>query len=88
MPPLLRLSGKQIILLGFVMVLFGFIMPWLMVLGIVQSTILLGLFTYAISTAGLLLGVIGAAMLGLDKKAKSEDEEDQGVKYFSYDDKN
>ncbi len=89
MPPLLRLSGQQIILIGLVMVLFGFVMPWLMVLGIVESTILLGLFTYAVSTAGLLLGVIGAAMWSLDKKVKDEDKDKKrdSIKYFNYDDK-
>ena len=87
MPPLLRLSGQQIILIGLGMVLFGFVMPWLMILGYVKSTILLGLFTYAVSTAGLMLGIIGVAMWSLDKKVKDKDDEDDGVKYYSYDDK-
>lgn len=89
MPPLLRLSGQQIILIGLGLVLFGFVMPWLMVLGYVKSTILLGLFTYAVSTAGLMLGIIGAAMWSLDKKVKDDDEkQDDGIQYYNYDDKN
>ncbi|HLE73987.1 MAG TPA: hypothetical protein VI688_07065, partial [Anaerolineales bacterium] len=61
MPPLLRLSGKQIIALGFVMVLFGFVVPWLMLPGvhILPSSFFLFFLTYAISVTGLILGVVG-----------------------------
>jgi membrane protein implicated in regulation of membrane protease activity len=88
MPPLLRLSGQQIMLIGFLMVLLGFIMPWLMILGYVKSTILLGLITYAVSTAGLMFGIIGVAMWSLDKKVKDDidEKQDTGIQYYNYDD--
>lgn len=77
MPPLLRLSGKQIIFLGFLMVLTGAILPWLMLegVGILPRTFFLGFLTYALSLTGLILGVVGAAMLGLQRTKKDRDKD-------------
>ncbi|MEX2143665.1 MAG: hypothetical protein WD740_03650 [Anaerolineales bacterium] len=74
MPPLLRLSGKQILLIGFIMVLFGFVMPWLMVLGYIQTTFFIAFLTYGVSLTGMILGVVGAAMLGVQRRKKDKDE--------------
>jgi putative Mn2+ efflux pump MntP len=74
MPPLLRLSGKQILVIGFCMVLFGFIMPWLMILGRIETTFFLAFLTYGVSLTGMILGVVGAAMLGLQRRKKDKDE--------------
>jgi putative Mn2+ efflux pump MntP len=49
-------------LLGFVLVLFGFLAPFLMTIGLVGSSFWLNFFSYAASIAGLLLGLIGAAL--------------------------
>lgn len=51
----------QIILLGFLLVLAGVVLPLLMVLQLLQSTFLLDFFSYGASVAGLFLGIIGAA---------------------------
>jgi len=72
MPPLLRLSGKQILIIGFIMVLFGFLMPWLMILGYVETTFFLSFLTYGVSLTGMILGVVGAAMLGLQRRKKDK----------------
>lgn len=74
MPPLLRLSGKQIILLGFFLVLAGFILPWLMLPGIdiLPRTFFLGFLAYGVSITGLILGIVGAARLGLDRRKKDK----------------
>jgi len=48
-------------LIGFVLVLFGFVAPLLMVLKVIQSTFLLNFLAYGASIGGLLLGTIGAA---------------------------
>ncbi len=50
------------IVLGFVLVVLGFVLPLLMVLGVLKSTFLLNFIAYGASTAGLLLGMIGAAL--------------------------
>ncbi|MCL4257928.1 MAG: hypothetical protein KJZ53_05280 [Anaerolineales bacterium] len=67
---MLRLSAKQYLIYGFLMVLFGFIMPWLFILRIVQINFFLAFLSYAVSWAGLLFGIIGIAMIGLERRHK------------------
>lgn len=52
----------QVFVLGFVLVLLGFVLPFLMVLRVIPSTIFLSFLSYAASVAGLFLGLIGAAL--------------------------
>jgi hypothetical protein len=52
---------KRLIVVGFFLVLFGFVAPFLMVLDIVKSTFWLNFLSYGASISGLLLGVIGSA---------------------------
>lgn len=58
---MLTAQPKKIIIIGFVLVLFGFIGPFLMVLDIVKSTFILNFLSYGASISGLLLGVIGSS---------------------------
>ena len=50
-----------IIVLGFVLVLLGAVIPWLMVLQVIKSTFFLNFLAAGASVVGLILGVIGAA---------------------------
>jgi hypothetical protein len=50
-----------IILIGFVLVLLGMVIPWLMVLHVLESTFFLNFFSFGASIAGLFLGIYGAA---------------------------
>jgi hypothetical protein len=52
---------RNIILLGFVLALLGFVLPFLMVLRMVEASFLLSFLSYGASITGLLLGLIGAA---------------------------
>ena len=54
-------NPKRMIVIGFFLVLFGFIAPFLMVLDIVKTTFWLNFMSYGASISGLLLGVIGSA---------------------------
>lgn len=49
------------IVVGFVLVLLGFVLPWLMVLKILQSTLLLNFVSFSATVSGLFLGLAGAA---------------------------
>jgi hypothetical protein len=49
------------ILAGFFLVVIGFVLPFLMVLQVIQSTFFLNFLAYAASFSGLLLGIIGSA---------------------------
>ncbi len=54
---------KQIIAVGFVLVLVGFVAPFLMVMGVIRSTFALSFIVYGISIVGLFMGVYGGALL-------------------------
>ena len=52
---------RNIILIGFVLVLPGFVVPLLMMLMVIPSTWFLNILSFAASVCGLFLGLIGAA---------------------------
>ncbi len=52
----------SLIVVGFLMVLVGAVLPFLMVIRLVESTFLLNFLAYIVSVAGLFLGIIGIAM--------------------------
>ena len=59
------MSGIQpwkLIVIGFVLVLLGFVLPFLMVVRVLESTLFLNFLSYGASVGGLFLGLIGAAM--------------------------
>jgi len=70
----MRLSRPvEMILIGLVLVLAGAVLPFLMVLQVLQSTFLLNFFAYGASIVGLFLGLLGSATLvqrGRDKRDK------------------
>lgn len=64
------LRSYRILVIGFFMVLAGVILPFLMVLKILESTFFLNFFSYAISTLGLFLGIIGTALYVRENRRK------------------
>lgn len=56
-----RIRGEGLVAIGFVMVLLGSVIPWLIVLKIIPSTLFLNFFSYTVSVAGLFLGITGLA---------------------------
>jgi hypothetical protein len=59
---MIRIHPKKIIAIGFVLVLFGFLAPFLMVIKVIETSYALSFLSHAASVSGLLLGIIGAAM--------------------------
>lgn len=57
------IRGEYLILIGFVLVLLGAILPFLMVMKILTSTFFLNFFSYTASVAGLFMGVAGVSFL-------------------------
>ena len=57
----MRLTSTQFLVFGFVLVTFGMVMPFLMVMRIIESTLFLSFASYAASITGLLFGIIGVA---------------------------
>jgi hypothetical protein len=52
----------QLIVIGFVLVMLGWIFPFLMLMHILPSTFFLNFFSYTLSLVGLILGISGSAM--------------------------
>ena len=51
-------------IIGSVLLVIGFILPFLMVLRIVEPTLLLGFISYLSSFLGMVFGIIGIVMFG------------------------
>jgi hypothetical protein len=49
---------------GFFLLLLGIVLPFLMVIHILESTFFLNFFSYGMSIVGLILGIIGASRFG------------------------
>lgn len=64
---------SRLIVIGFLMVVTGAVLPFLMVIGILESTFLLNFVAFATSTIGVFLGVIGAAIYVGENRHKDED---------------
>jgi hypothetical protein len=58
---MMRIHPKRTILLGFFLVLAGAVLPFLMVIQVLESTFFLNFFSFGATMAGLLLGMVGAA---------------------------
>ncbi len=65
---------ERLLVVAFLLLLFGCVAPFLMVLDVVESTMFLNLLSFAASTLGLLLGFIGTALLRVKTKARAKRE--------------
>lgn len=67
---------RILMLVAFLLMLFGVVMPFLMVIKLVESTFFLNFLSYGASTLGLLLGIVSVAASQLKQK-KRDDQEDR-----------
>ena len=54
----------KLLLVAFVLLVIGVLLPLLMVLRLLPSTFFLNFFAYAASFSGMILGLVGAALYG------------------------
>ena len=66
----MKVQGIQHILLGFVMVVFGAVAPFLMVLRVINISIWISILAYSASVLGLFIGVFGAFEINQDELDK------------------
>jgi hypothetical protein len=64
----MSLSPVKIILIGFFLMVLGVVLPFLMVVRVLESTFFLNFFSYTVSLVGLILGISGSAMYVRMKK--------------------
>lgn len=58
----MQASPARLILLGFVLLMIGVCVPFLMLLQLLESTLFLSFLSYLSSVAGLVIGIVGAAL--------------------------
>lgn len=57
-----RIHPRNLIIIGLVLMLFGVVIPLLMVVRTIRPNYVLSFLSYAASVSGLLLGLIGTAV--------------------------
>lgn len=55
------ITPARLIFIGFLLVLLGVVLPFLMVMEVFESTFFLNFFSFIISLMGVIIGVIGSA---------------------------
>ncbi|MBE0686631.1 MAG: hypothetical protein IH585_11600 [Anaerolineaceae bacterium] len=55
------ITPGRLIFIGFLLVLLGVVLPFLMVMKVIESTYFLNFFSFIISLIGVVIGVIGSA---------------------------
>ncbi len=55
------ITPKRLLLLAFLFLLLGVVIPFLMVMEVIKSTYFLNFFSFFISLAGMIVGIIGAS---------------------------
>ena len=71
-----RFSPVQLILVGLVLLLIGFLLPFVMVLRLVEPTLPLGFVSYLASFMGLVIGLYGVVTIGVARRKKHDEEQD------------
>jgi len=61
-------SPRLLLSLGLILMLLGVILPFLMVIHVLESTFFLNFFSWGASVAGLAFGTIGFAMYSRERK--------------------
>ncbi|MDO9088236.1 MAG: hypothetical protein Q7U53_18660 [Anaerolineaceae bacterium] len=56
-----HITPKRLMFFGFLCVLMGVVLPFLMVMQVMESTFFLNFFSFIISLFGIVIGVIGSA---------------------------
>ena len=67
------LSPARLILIGFVLLVIGFLLPFLMVLQVLESTLPMNFLAYLASFFGLISGLVGVVTYARTQK-KNRDE--------------
>jgi hypothetical protein len=66
---------RKLIFIGFLLVLFGFLVPFLMVIKVMEPSFFWSFLSYGASVAGLFLGIVGGSLyVRVKRKPHDEDE--------------
>jgi len=73
-------SPRRLFLAGAVCVILGFILPLLIVIGVIENNFALSFFIYILQFTGMIMGVIAAAGISLDDRIKRQKPKEQDKK--------
>lgn len=68
-------SPRKFFIAGLVCVLLGFILPLLIVVGLIQNTFALSFIIYFLQMIGMILGVFAAAGLAINRRKKDAEKQ-------------
>ena len=60
---MMGLTSKQMLIIAVILLVLGVVLPFLMVMDVLESTFFLNFFSYACQVSGLVLGMIGTFSL-------------------------
>lgn len=63
---------NRLIVIGFFLVLLGAVLPFLIIMGVIESTLLTNFVAFAASIVGVFLGVIGVATYVGEKRRQDD----------------
>jgi len=63
---------NRVLLIGFLLVLSGAVLPFLMLIGVLESTFLWNFLAFVASVMGVFLGILGSAMY-VGKKRRDDE---------------
>ena len=66
---------NRLLWIGFALVLTGAVLPFLMVIGVLPSSLWLSFIAYATSMSGMFLGLLGAAMLARERRRRDDGDD-------------
>ena len=69
---MIRINSCSILVVGFILVFLGFLLPLLMVVKVLESTYFLNFFSFIASLVGLFLGLIGAAQVSIELRNRRD----------------
>ncbi len=61
------LTPLRLIVIAFMLLVLGALLPFLMVIRVLQPSFALSFFSYALSLVGLIMGLIGVALYGRNR---------------------
>ena len=70
---------NRLFVAGLALVVAGAVLPFLMVLGVLPSTLFLSFAAYISSITGLFLGILSAAAIYSDRRRKHDREHGEGM---------
>ena len=65
---MIDINPKLLLGVGLLLLVLGFVLPFMMVMHIIPSTYFLNFFSYGASLVGLIMGMLGAATIILNSR--------------------